>query len=337
MDESSVEEFDEPFFHAPVLMDGVMPSSGFAPLYEESIPYEHEMKMNNDIIPLWTDQQSDVEMTMNMGKNVPFNINSMNEDINPMFMVNNETPNNGNFPFKGVSQIPDNLFKPNLLSTLSMSVSKENDSESKRAKKKRKKNTDELPPPSELSNIETVQNILVNFDSNLFDEYISQVSKFRDGNLTKEETNIIKDIRRRIKNRESARKCRQNRKNKLETLEEKIKNLSEETHALQEDISSYKKENQCLAEEVKYLQNIINNNPIFSTIFQEYSNAPSDKRQEVLVNSISSQSFFLLAVMFSFGIVFNVDSNGNSMPLFNRGFFRDRGDMKTSMQQVEIK
>jgi len=263
-------------------------------------------------------------------------MNTMNGDVNPMFMMNNNQPlSNGNNQFKGLSPLPniDDNQSSLLPSPPSFSGTKSNENEGKRAKKKRKKNTDDLPHPSNLTNIEAVQNILVNYDSDVFDDYIGQVTKYRDGKLTKDETNNNKDIRRRIKNRESARKCRQNRKNKLETLEEKIKNLGNETQQLQEDISSYKKENQCLTEEVKYLQNIINNNPIFSTIFQEYSIAPPDKRQEVLENSISSQSFFLLAVMFSFGIVFNVDSNGNSMPLFNRGFFRDRSDLKSSIQQ----
>jgi len=174
-----------------------------------------------------------------------------------------------------------------------------------------------------MNNIDEYQNILVSLDSDVFDDFVAQVTKNREQGLSNEETTVIKDIRRRIKNRESARKCRQNRKNKMGTLEEKIKYLTEDTNELQTDIAAYKRENKCLTDEVQFLQNIINSNPIFSTIFQEYTNAPQEKRQELLKNSLNSQSFFLLAVMFSFGIVFNVDSNGNSLPLLNRGFYRE--------------
>jgi len=162
------------------------------------------------------------------------------------------------------------------------------------------------------------------------------VTKYRESGFSSEETSIIKDIRRRIKNRESARKCRQNRKNKMGSLEEKIKILSEETHQLRTEIAAYKRESQCLTDEVEYLQNIVNNNPIIATVFQEYYNAPPEKRLDILKNSLNSQSFFLLAVMFSFGIVFNVDSNGNAIPLLNRGFYRDFKDDGTRVTNQDL-
>jgi len=269
---------------------------------------------------------------MNSTMNSMNGINSIMNGMNGMNGMNSimNGVNSGSNSSPGFTSQSTLLSPSSSLSTSSSKDTISSESESKkRPRKKRKKNSDELPDPRELKNIEEVQNILVTIDSHVFDDYISQVTKFRESGLTNEETNIVKDIRRRIKNRESARKCRQNRKNKTESLEEKIKDLNEETQQLQEDIISYKKENYCLAEEVKYLQNVINNNPVFATIFQEYSNAPSEKRQEVLKTSINSQSFFLLAVMFSFGILFNVDSSGNQLPLLNRGIFRDynRGEV----------
>jgi len=405
MEDSSVEDF-EPFFHAPVVVDNLFPSSGFAPFYEDqsnvttetmqdwsdnvSLSLNMEVNRNNDH-PLELEQQWNgshlYQMEINNSKNLGHewngnqiypenrgikpqdemripqqwnemnlynhqmknsntlknigevlqqwsgdssfirmknNMFGMNEEINPMFFGSGETLES----VKGGSNMSMEGNGTSQSSLLAPSSSLHNDGEDfqKRPRKKRKKDTDSLPSPSDLGNIKDVQEVLVNYDSNLFDDYIAQVTKYRLTVLTKEENNVIKDIRRRIKNRESARKCRKNRKNKLETLEDKIKELEEDTHHLEEDISSYKKENQCMTEEVKYLQNIINTNPIFSTIFQEYSNTPEEKRQEVLENSISSQSFFLLAVMFSFGILFNVDSNGNAMPYFNREFLKNRKD-----------
>jgi len=359
-----MDEFDDmPFFHAPVIEDGLFPSSGFAPLYDENIldngSNGHE----------WGDSNEGSRFSMyDDGKNMPFNMNPMmsvnsmmspgnmnmspgnmnmspgNMNINPsnMNIVSNkddiifEGNRDGINPYHDFSIdgsvtpkfSPPSTSQSTLLSpSSSLPMSQDvNETKSKKRPRKKKKNMEELPSPNGLTNIEDVQNILVTLDSEVFDEYIGQVTKFRERGLSNEETNVVKDIRRRIKNRESARKCRQNRKNKMGTLEEKIKALVDETHQLQEDIAGYKKENQCLEEEVQFLQNIIYNNPIFSTVFQEYSNAPPEKRLDILKNALSSQSFFLLAVMFSFGIVFNVDSNGNAIPLLNRGFFRDYKD-----------
>jgi len=365
--------FDEPFFHAPVLVDGLFPSSGFAPLYEDSlINYDsndrsissglisNDWNRNDHIgnmmsnppifentIPIYdsptTTTSHRSSMYSHMNSSVPFssplmnNGNIMLDNSYPIFMngsdhlklndfpLNNQTFLHNKIMNSGSNGSPEFSSQSTLLPPSSSfpTSSPIDDISSGRPSKKRKKNSDGLPDPRELKNIEDVQNILVTIDSNVFDDYISQVTKYRERGLTNEETNIVKDIRRRIKNRESARKCRQNRKNKMESLEEKIKDLNEETHQLQEDIVSYRKENQCLTDEINYLQNVINNNPVFGTIFQEYSNAPPEKRQEILKTSISSQSFFLLAVMFSFGILFNVDSNGNQLPLLNRGIFRD--------------
>jgi len=94
----------------------------------------------------------------------------------------------------------------------------------------------------------------------------------------------------------------------------------EHTHKLQEDISAYKKEKECLSDENTYLQNIITCNPVFSNLFLEYSKAEPEKRIDQLKTSINSQSFFLLSMLYSFGMFYNPDSTGQQA-LLNRGFF----------------
>jgi len=150
--------------------------------------------------------------------------------------------------------------------------------------KKRKRDENGVDAKN-VSNVEDVQDYLVSLSCKEFDEFVGVMSKSR--SLTSEESNLIKDIRRRIKNRESARKCRQNRRNKLETLEDKIKGLSEETQKLQQSIASLKMEGQCVQEDVSYLKGIINCNPMLSSVFEEYQKAKEDDRDDVLKSAIN--------------------------------------------------
>jgi len=228
----SFDIFDEPFFYAPVSMDQIFPSSGFAPLYEESYmnaPVLYSPQSPTPTTNIYAPQTT--RMVVNGNGNIlqsnsksPDNINTILHSHVPVNHIDMPTiaPNiqaynqhhyvhpsmnpHVNVPPQQSSRLVQRSYPPfTMLSVSPTSVlpsMKEGDNNAgdgskKRPRKKRKKNSDALPEPTQMKNIEDIHNLLVNVNSNVFDDYITQVSKYRV--LSSEETNIIKDIRRRIK------------------------------------------------------------------------------------------------------------------------------------------
>jgi len=145
-------------------------------------------------------------------------------------------------------------------------VVSEKRSKGKEKKSKKRKRDDGRVEPKDVKNVEECQDYLVTLTCSEFDEFVKNIGKFR--KMSGEETSAAKEIRRRIKNRESARKCRQNRKDKLESLEMKIKKLTEKTNKQLQDISGLKMQNDCVKNEVAFIKNMIETNPVFKKITQ---------------------------------------------------------------------
>jgi len=233
---------DEPFFYAPLVLDesSLVPSSGFAPLYMDrnggdlnvvelnpldvQIPWRHggggypylhgsqgvnPVAIEETIVPL-VDTIEEIKVMENDMNNYDVNVGFEENDapsfggVNPIGMEHDVTV--------GVNRGMEEVVE---IKEMGMEEGMS------RPKKKRKKSDGELPEPSEVLDIEDVLNVLVTMDSESFDDYVNQISSFREIGLTNDENNLVKDMRRKIKNRESARKCRQNKKNKMELLEEK--------------------------------------------------------------------------------------------------------------------
>jgi len=171
--------------------------------------------------------------------------------------------------------------------------------ELKRPKKRKRKSTLSLPQPEKFeSDIKFYEDALISLDSISFDEYMDRISIYR--RFNQEEKDKLRDIKKRIKNRESARKSRNNKRNKLETLEYQVKDLTEETVTLREEISYLTQENHQLKSEVVYLRNY-------------YSN-PETKVEHKLCKEesksmINGQSILLFVILFSFGIFWNLDGD----------------------------
>jgi len=175
------------------------------------------------------------------------------------------------------------------------------DDENKRPKKRKRKSTIDLPTPEKLSsNVKMFEDSLLALDSQSFDEYVEGaylVKKF-----SEDEKEYFRDIRRRIKNRESARKSRKNKRTKLDTLAYEVQELTDESSNLRQENLNLRQENFQLKNEVVYLQSVISN----------YNNSYESKKSIKPENSsspMSTHSVILFVFLFSFGILWNLDSS----------------------------
>eukprot|EP01129_Flabellula_baltica_P008408 TRINITY_DN3336_c0_g1_i2.p1 TRINITY_DN3336_c0_g1~~TRINITY_DN3336_c0_g1_i2.p1 ORF type:complete len:211 (+),score=59.23 TRINITY_DN3336_c0_g1_i2:86-634(+) len=121
----------------------------------------------------------------------------------------------------------------------------------KKRRKKNAKDTNDLPPPDLFTCTDDYKDALVSLDSTEFDKYVQQLGKLN--KINSDDHNILKDMRRRIKNRESARKSRESRRNKMDSLEDKVKELTNETNGLEREVACLEKEKELMLSEKSYL------------------------------------------------------------------------------------
>jgi len=155
-----------------------------------------------------------------------------------------------------------------------------------RPKKRVKTTLVKLPNPE---TIESLKDTLVSLNSVDFEDFIQKFTENKK-RLSKEERDVIKDLRRKVKNRESARKSRINKKNKVDILEKKIEILQENTDNMKEYVSVLKNENNNIKSEISYLYNLIQSNPMMKNLFAVYSMNP-----ESFIQTMNTQSSYLIS------------------------------------------
>jgi len=175
------------------------------------------------------------------------------------------------------------------------------DDENKRPKKRKRKSSVDLPSPEKLLNVKLYEDSLLALDSQSFDEYVE--GAYLKKKFSEEEKDYFRDIRRRIKNRESARKSRKNKRTKLDTLSSQVQELTDETNNLRLDNNNLRQENFQLKNEVVYLQSVISN------YNNSYESKTSVKPEKASSSPMSSHSIILFVILFSFGILWNLDSS----------------------------
>jgi len=175
------------------------------------------------------------------------------------------------------------------------------DDENIRPRKRKRKSKVDLPAPNNLKNVKDYEDSLIALDSQTFDEYVEGAYQYR--KYSEEEKEYFRDLRRRIKNRESARKSRMNKRTKLDTLSGQVKDLNDHTMLLQQENDSLKRENSQLKNEVIYLKNVIS-----TYSYGNHGNNNTVKEEEPSSSkSISTHSILLFVLLFSFGILWNLD------------------------------
>lgn len=98
-----------------------------------------------------------------------------------------------------------------------------------------------------------------------FDVYMKHVTAHND--ISPEELQDLKNIRRRIRNRESARESRSNKKDYVDKLQNRVETLKNHNKSLSLQIHGMQSENQSLKDEVVFLQDMIKKTPALENLF----------------------------------------------------------------------
>jgi hypothetical protein len=106
-------------------------------------------------------------------------------------------------------------------------------------RKRRKRDTPPsiLPQPSQVSDLLKLEGVVDTVDSMTFDGFISELRNFRA--LSSAEESLVKRVTKKIKNRESARKSRQAKKDHNADLETRVSDLVDLTQDLKIVCSSH--------------------------------------------------------------------------------------------------
>jgi archaellum component FlaC len=158
----------------------------------------------------------------------------------------------------------------------------------RRPRKRQRKSLVPLPPPNQILDVINFEDALLELDSYSFEEYIEKASQFR--TFTPKEEELVNDMNRKIRNRESARKSRLNKKKTLQSLNAKVDELNEENEHL-------KKENESLKREVIHLRSQLN------------SINTQNSFQSVAPSGYNTQSVLLFVFLFTFAILWNIDGS----------------------------
>jgi hypothetical protein len=133
---------------------------------------------------------------------------------------------------------------------------------------------------------------LLVFSTEDFDLYIAHLKASRD--ITPEENTDLKTVRRRIRNRESARESRSNKKEYVDRLQTRVETLKTHNKQLSLQIYGMQSENQSLKEEVIYLQDMIKKTPALENLFNAFlyisTNSQAAMDTPALTSSIAPAS-----------------------------------------------
>eukprot|EP01129_Flabellula_baltica_P002115 TRINITY_DN11966_c0_g1_i1.p1 TRINITY_DN11966_c0_g1~~TRINITY_DN11966_c0_g1_i1.p1 ORF type:complete len:377 (+),score=78.95 TRINITY_DN11966_c0_g1_i1:57-1187(+) len=162
--------------------------------------------------------------------------------------------------------------------------------------KRRKRQSDSLPDPVHLQSVFDHEEALSLLSSDDLLEYTTIAGVHRP--FSEEERDLLAKIAKKIKNRESARRSRANKKNKMKDLEKQLKSRDNEIAALRSENELLKKENSDLRSQVNYFNSMLNNR------------AQNNNPQDLYSNPWASQTSTVLFIfLFTFGILLNFDSS----------------------------
>jgi len=160
--------------------------------------------------------------------------------------------------------------------TLTFSSEEDDDESCAPRGKKRPRIEIDAPDPATVKNIKTIADKLTALDSETFQEYISRLESLR--KLTSAEQNEIKKMKRRINNRESARKSRQEKRDFTDHLDEKIRLLTDQLHQTKLEMASLAAENMSLKNEIAFSYNLIAANPVLRQLYADLKEKHEAKR-----------------------------------------------------------
>jgi len=125
----------------------------------------------------------------------------------------------------------------------------------------------DAPNPATIKSVKSVADQLSNLDSETFEDYCARLSAVR--KLSSADLNEIKKIKRRIHNRESARKSRAEKRDHTDVLDQQVKALTDQLHATKLEMASLQAQNASLRNEIAFSYRLISESPVLSSLYAE--------------------------------------------------------------------
>jgi len=161
------------------------------------------------------------------------------------------------------------------------------DSSASRARKRPRIEMD-VPEPASVKNIKTISERLTALDSDTFDDFIARIEAVR--KLSSAEVMEVKKMKRRIANRESARKSRQEKREHTDLLDQQIRQLTDELHATKLEVASLAAQNVSLRSEIAFSYHLIAANPVLAQLYADLKHKHEQRRSSAAASSSSSSS-----------------------------------------------
>jgi len=110
-----------------------------------------------------------------------------------------------------------------------------------------------------------LEGIVDSVDSTAFESFVTELKNFRQ--LTGAEEAMVKRVTKKIKNRESARKSRQAKKDHNADLESKVNDLSDQNQDLKLQMAALESENRTIRNEITFAETLITQHPFLSKLY----------------------------------------------------------------------
>jgi len=125
----------------------------------------------------------------------------------------------------------------------------------------------EIPDPAHIHNVKHHVEELTALDSEQFDEFVARLSAHR--KISAAEQAELKKMKRRIHNRESARRSRQDKRDHTDHLEEQIRHLNRQLAEMRLEVATLQASNSQLKNEIEFSSQLIRSSPVLSQLFAE--------------------------------------------------------------------
>jgi len=124
------------------------------------------------------------------------------------------------------------------------------------------------PPLSHAPfSIKASESELVQMDSKGFEDYVSETRRHRP--LSRDEEELAKKMLKKIKNRESARKSRQAKKEHTVGLSEQVDELTNQVQALKIEAATLTAANYQIKQEISFTEALILANPVLAKLYAD--------------------------------------------------------------------
>lgn len=143
----------------------------------------------------------------------------------------------------------------------------EDDSDSTSRARKRPRIELEMPDPATVKNVKHHFEELTALDSATFDHFVQRLAAAR--KITTLEQAELKKMKRRIHNRESARRSRQDKRSHAGALEEQVRALTDQLNEMKLEVATLSAANSQLQNEIEFSTQLIRASPILAQLFAD--------------------------------------------------------------------